>query len=86
MEGSTLKGTKPTSSKVNEKMIYLNCSESLQTDLVSATSPQVYLLPQSNGTECYWSSNLHDTKLQVVPVAPPKKPCVQKTHCCQQNL
>jgi hypothetical protein len=28
MEDCTLKGTKPSSSKVSEKMIYLNCSES----------------------------------------------------------
>jgi hypothetical protein len=34
VEEGTLKGTKPSSSKVSEKMIYINCSESLWIDLV----------------------------------------------------
>ena len=34
VEESTLKGTKPSSSKVSEKMIYINCSQSLRIDPV----------------------------------------------------
>ena len=33
VEESTAKGKKPNSHKVSEKIIYINCSESLQTDL-----------------------------------------------------
>jgi len=34
VEESTLKGTKPNSSEVNETSVYLNCSESLWADLI----------------------------------------------------
>jgi hypothetical protein len=34
VEESSLEGTKPGISKVSEKMIYINCSQSLQIDLV----------------------------------------------------
>jgi len=46
VEESTLKGTMPNSTEVCEKMIYLNCSESLWTDLV-------ILVKLSRKVSCY---------------------------------